>query len=107
MGLFLLRVRFSGPPPAEDLVRAELVRRLGSAAGLDEFQVKGDVVSVTMDMDPVAKAYVLKILLDMGGEQIDPITRSPCEPRLPDFVQRPWHEWPWWERVSIRWGRGQ
>jgi hypothetical protein len=104
MGLLFLRLRFHGDPPTEDIVRAELHHRLGSAAGLDGFEVNDNVVDVTTAVDPVTNAYVLKILLDMGGEQIDPVTRQRREPRLPEFVQRPWREWPWWKRARIRLG---
>lgn len=74
MGLLLFRVRFWEHPPTEDAVRAELLRRVGSTVGLDSFVVKGHIVEVTTDQGPVVSACVLKILLDLGGEEISSTT---------------------------------
>jgi hypothetical protein len=101
MGLFLMRFRFRGQPPTEDIVKAALRRQVGSTSNMDSFVVNDKAVEIITSLDPVISTYVLKILLDLGGEYLDP-TCQPREPNLPEYVNKPWREWPWWKRASIR-----
>jgi len=100
-------VRFRAHPrPTEEAFRAELARQAGTASRLDGFEYQGDVLVVTADPEPVTIAYAEKILLDWGGEKVHhPGDLTPIASHLPAFVQRPWTEWPWWERARIRLGR--
>lgn len=101
MGLFISRVRFAAAPPSEAAVRAALVQQVGSSDGLDEFEIRDNVVQVTTALDPVTQPYAIKILLDAGGVHIDFATGRPCIAHLPDYVSKPWLAWPWWTRTRI------
>lgn len=101
MGLFAFCIRFDSVVPPEAVLRAELLRQAGSAAGLDGFEVTGNTVLVTTTLDPVTLPYALKILLDLGGVNVDIVTGESGDPKLPEYVHQPWLAWPWWTRASI------
>ena len=102
MGLILLRVRFpGGAPPSEAEFARALAARAGSSSGLDAYAVEGETVTITTAMGPVLCAYALQLLLERGGEHVDPASGAPAPVRLPAFVQRPWRAWPWYTRVGI------
>jgi hypothetical protein len=107
MGLLGSFVLFRAPPrPTEEAFRSELARQIGTASGLVDFEYQGDVLVITAEREPVTIAYAEKILLDWGGEKIHhPGDLTPKASQAPAFVQRPWKEWPWWERARIRLGR--
>jgi hypothetical protein len=105
MGLMVYAVRFpGGAPPPEDEFRRELAKVVGSIAGLDGYEVEGDRATVATTVGPVLGPYALKLLLDRGGQAVDPLDGTPGQVRLPSFVQRPWKAWPWHARMRIHLG---
>jgi hypothetical protein len=102
MGLFAFRIRFDSALPSGALLRSELLRQAGSEAGLDSFEIRGNIVQVMTTLDPVTRPYAIKVLLGLGGVYVDFATGEPRDPQLPEYVQRPWPAWPWWTRASIQ-----
>jgi hypothetical protein len=101
MGLFAFRIRFDSVVPSEAVLRAELLCQVGSAAGLDSFEVRDNIVQITTTLDPVTQPYAIKVLLDLGGIYVDFPTGEARDPHLPEYVHQPWSTWPWWTRASI------
>ncbi len=102
MGLFLISARFQGEPLTRTEFDAALIRQTGSRPDVDEFIVKGTELRVTMAFDPILVAYAEKVLSDLGGRIVHPHTNEVIDLRLPEYVRRPWLEWPWWQRVETR-----
>jgi hypothetical protein len=96
----MAHVRFHDRLPSEEILRAELVRQVGSSAGLEEFEVRGDVIRITTAFDPVTIVYAEKALHDLGGEVVD-FSGNAIRSRLPEYARKPWPEWPWWKRAGI------
>jgi len=105
MGLMAYAVRFpGGAPPPEDVFRRELSALTGSLSALESYEVEGDTARVMTMMQPVLGPYALKLLLDRGGEHVDPFDGEPRPIHLPAFTERPWRSWPWYTRLRIHLG---
>jgi hypothetical protein len=102
MGLYMIRARFAHAAPSEETFRRELQAELGSLGGLEGFESDGPVVEVRTMLDPVTRPYAIKVLERLGGQHLDARTLEPSDPKLPEFVSKPWHEVPAWRRASIR-----
>ena len=101
MGLFVDRVRFDSDPPSEEVIRRELLARVGSSYELDSMEVHSHEIEVNTMMDPVSRPYVLKILLEKGGVLLSFPTGEPVDPHLPSYVDTPWRSLPPWKRAWI------
>lgn len=105
MGVMIYAVRFSGgAPPSEEEFRRELTALVGSIAALESYEVKGDTATVATMMQPVLGPYALKLLLDRGGEHVDPFDGRALPAVLPPFTRRRWRDWPWLTRLRIHLG---
>jgi hypothetical protein len=101
MGLFMIRARFDGPPPSEEAFRRELAALAGDIHALDGVHIDGNLLEVTTMFDGKTYPYACKLILRLGGQLLDFRTLEPRTQWLPAFVERPWHEWPWWKRALI------
>lgn len=62
------------------------------------------VVSV-LSQDLVAMAYVRKACSDLGAVRVKPWCGERLEHNVPSWTNTPWHQYDWWRRLKIRFGR--
>lgn len=102
MGLMIVQARFDNAPPRADEVQEVLSRLIGSARAIHSVEVEGTVVSITFAPSLVTRAYVLKLVDDLGGIPINAVTGQAYTPNHPPFVRLSWRRWPLWKRAYFR-----
>ncbi|WP_163992772.1 hypothetical protein [Pyxidicoccus caerfyrddinensis] len=101
MGLCIYRFEFPGVPPSEEEIRQALSVRLPRAA-VESIEVDGQRVTVLTDLNSaLTEAYLLAVLSELGGTQVDPVDGHPRPRKIPEFTSRPWPEYSLWERANI------
>lgn len=103
MGLVLIQARFDRGAPGADAISKEVERQLGSTRALDSVEMHGEFVNILLSPDSVARAYVIKAILELGGECVDGAGKR-ADASLPRYVGRPWSQWPFWKRALFRIG---
>jgi hypothetical protein len=111
MGLTLDTFDFTQVPPSEDALRAHLREWVGNDHGLDGFQLAQQPATyrgashrteLLCMLDPFTRPYACAYLVSNGGIPVNRRTGERRELELPAFVNRPWHQWPWWQRLRFR-----
>jgi hypothetical protein len=92
MGIFKATYSFAGPgdPPAAEVLVARTSAALGRTVELFGYGREGRVVEVLFELDPIGFLYLSKVLADLGGSRIHPVSREPWPLVLPEFVQTRW-----------------
>ncbi len=104
MGLFVIKARFASEAPSESELRAALHAIVGLSDGLDSITQSGRELQICVDMEPVTRPYLLRILREKGATIVAFDTGLPIEVELPSYVHSPWRALPLWKRVRIRAG---
>jgi hypothetical protein len=112
MGLFVVRARFPSRPPSKEELLAEMVQWAGSSGGVDSIRARGEQeLEIFVDMDPVTRVYLIRILLDREGQVLDFGTGEVRKVTLPEFAMLPWSKLSVLKRILVRlgfyvgWGR--
>ena len=100
MGVYLDRFRFQAEPDLA-AAQAEMVRRLGSDAGIEGLHWKNGTVEATTMFGPFDRTVVCAVLEETGGQWVDGFgTPMPLE--IPAWARKPVNALRWSQRMSIR-----
>lgn len=102
MGLYQSNFSFDGAPPALEVVRAEVLRRLGSLADLEGLEVDGQTVVARSMLGPFTHPVVCAVLEELGGQAVDIVNGLPVKADIPDWARAPLSELTWSSRMAIR-----
>jgi hypothetical protein len=101
MGLRVARVRFTPLVPELSGILDAVRQRIGTGLDVAHFRVEGSDVLVSMGLDSVWFAYVMRVLMERGGVHVDWLTKEPSGYTCPEYTAKPWLEYPHSERVAI------
>lgn len=104
MGVFKATYFFSGSgtPPTAGVLVERTSAALGRTIELFGYGCEGAVVEVMFELDPIGFLYLSKVLADLGGSRIHPVSREPWPLVLPEFVRTRWPDLSDAERARAR-----